>query len=812
MWMESNGYFPVGTKWDESVVNAARALMGRRKKVNHGDKAHHAVKTQPAAKKPKPAPAQVAKKVEKAAVSVEKVLEKAPEKSIFEAQLENLLDDDGGLRLVEKMPNFVWLMRNAMKNAERSLVVSVIHRTNDRRCAEAFVKSDGIKVLHEWCAQAKESNKSSLVLKMLKTFRRLPMTVTALSSTGLGNFVNKLRKYKPPGKDNDDLTKQVIEEAERVKLKWVSVVRAESEAADARAKKESDESKQKAAANAASAANATKRPLVPQTAEEAAKRRKVEPTGPAAGASTPSQGSKETSTAINKAPAKVPTATKVGVPKPTTTIARTVTTIARPTTSSVTSFGGVNVRGVAAYRKDPTAGKASSSLGGSKTSSGGVGSVLKSREPEKKKEFFTKSNYAKKKSSKLQKLQSAGKQARVGIGWKADAELEAVKFFFKDDFIVADKSADPAEERRRAAQERRDAARQKEKEEEEDVEPEDEDERAAIAKARERQQKEKAAEQRAANLTRVRRLNEMKATGRWVQPRRIEYPPDWDIAPGRDSGERGRLQSRWKGEFEVKYRSPDQIPESPREAPHGSQGSSSDPPTMIEVSTKPPPKAPPSHAGPPGGGFNNVQQSSTAFNPPLPGGPPPPGTNQLQSMLQQFGSQGGNPGGQGTGGIDQSALQALLQSVQSGALKVQGGPGNGGLNGGGMNGGGPPPLPPGGVPPTSFGAPPPHAPMGPGMGSRAYNQGVMPPGLGGGLGGGPSMGGSVNNGIIPGQGHHEAWRPLADGGQKGPMPGGNGMCAFFNTPKGCYHGDNCRFRHERGAAPPPPGAYPNRRF
>ena len=114
---------------------------------------------------------------------------------------------------------------------------------------------------------------------------------------------------------------------------------------------------------------------------------------------------------------------------------------------------------------------------------------------------------------------------------------------------------------------------------------------------------------------------------------------------------------------------------------------------MIEVSTKPPPKAPPSHAGPPmsGGGFNNVQQSSTAFNPPLPGGPPPPGTNQLQSMLQQFGNQGGgnpggNPGGQGAGGIDQSALQALLQSVQSGALKVQGGPGNGGLNGGGMNG------------------------------------------------------------------------------------------------------------------------------
>jgi len=30
--MESNGYFPVGTKWDESVVNAARALMGAAEK------------------------------------------------------------------------------------------------------------------------------------------------------------------------------------------------------------------------------------------------------------------------------------------------------------------------------------------------------------------------------------------------------------------------------------------------------------------------------------------------------------------------------------------------------------------------------------------------------------------------------------------------------------------------------------------------------------------------------------------------------------------------------------------------------------
>ena len=52
-WMESNGYFPKGTPWDESVVEVARALMGRRKKV--------AAPAKPVAKKPK-APAAAAPK------------------------------------------------------------------------------------------------------------------------------------------------------------------------------------------------------------------------------------------------------------------------------------------------------------------------------------------------------------------------------------------------------------------------------------------------------------------------------------------------------------------------------------------------------------------------------------------------------------------------------------------------------------------------------------------------------------------------------------------------------------------------------
>jgi len=810
IWMESNGYFPKGTPWDESVVEAARALMGKRKKV--------AAPAKPVAKKSKPpavaAPKPKTKTAAAAAEKEKKAAEKAPEKSIFETQLENLLDDDGGLRLVEKTPNFVWLMRNALKNVERSLVVTVIHRTTDKKCAEAFVKSEGIKVLHEWCAKAKEENKSSLVLKMLKTFRRLPMTVEVLSSTGLGNFVNKLRKYKPPGKEDDDLTNQVVQEAERVKNKWVSVVRAESEAAE----------KRQAAENAAE--KAAKRPNKDANDQDASKRRKVVVSSGVAAVATPARGAEETkppgTTGTTKrdpkvegskppgpgpapapAPAPVPAATRVGVPKPpgaskavtgsTTTIARTTTTISRPTTSTMSSFGGVNVRGVAAYRKEPTVtGLASKGSAGSSSVGSASGMGPASSKPPK--EFFQKSTFAKKKSSKL----AAGKKS--GIGWRADEELEAVKFFFKDD-VVGNAGGqngvpDPAEERRRLAQEKREAAR-KDREEEEEVE--DEDERAAIEKARERQQKEKAAEQRAANLTRTRRLNEMKAQCRWSRPGRIEYPANWEIYPGKDSEERGRLQTRWEGEFEVKYRSPDQIPESPREAPHHAAYDApfADPPTMIEVSTRAPPRkdggqpaAAAAHGGHQHGGHQQPASAQQTFYPPLPGGPPPANSMGVAAL----GSAAQNGGAGGRGGFDQSALQALLQSVQSGALKVPP------THAAGHPHGHQPPLPPPGAVPYGNGvAPPPHpgggaAGIGAGMSSRSYSQGGPPPGLGG-----------------PGVVNHEPWRSDPTTGQKGPMPGGNGLCAFFNTPKGCRWGDACRFRHERGPAPPP-GAFPNRRF
>ena len=137
-------------------------------------------------------------------------------------------------------------------------------------------------------------------------------------------------------------------------------MRAESEAAE----------KQQAAAAAASAA---KRPSAAARTDDkdASKRRKVgEPVGVAAAArgaeeakpatagmtkpssSTSSVPKVEGSKPLGVTPAAVPAATRVGVPKPpgsgvaTTTIAskRTVTTISRPTTPTITPFGGTSAR------------------------------------------------------------------------------------------------------------------------------------------------------------------------------------------------------------------------------------------------------------------------------------------------------------------------------------------------------------------------------------------------------------------------------------------------------------------------------------
>ena len=196
-WVEDHGYHPMG--WTDSKADAGAKSKGRGKGTSGGDKS-----TAKGGKKKKGAlgtgPGYKQKKSSSTAAAAAAVKEeKTPEKSTFEVHLGVLLDDDGGLKLAEKVPMFVWLMENAMKNREREIVVKVVHCTN-KKCLQAFVSSDGFKVLKEWCEKAAADHKSSLLLKIIKTLKKLPMNLKALEATGFGLTVKSLRKYAPPGK------------------------------------------------------------------------------------------------------------------------------------------------------------------------------------------------------------------------------------------------------------------------------------------------------------------------------------------------------------------------------------------------------------------------------------------------------------------------------------------------------------------------------------------------------------------------------------------------------------------------------------
>ena len=283
-WVDATGYHPVGTE----IEGAAAPADEKKKKSKKSSK----------------------EKSKKA----EEEDEEEVEKSVFERNIEPLLDDAGGIKAIDMTGRFVWLMRNALKNAERSLVISVIHRTS-KPIMRSFVDgSDGVKVLYEWCAAARDTNKSSLVLKILKTLRKLPVTFAVLEKTPeFAKFVNKLRKYAPPGKESEDLTIQVQDNAMELKAKWVKMITAENAAKEAAAAKKAAAAKaaaappvvgvkrDAAAAAAAATAAAAKRPRVDAV-----------PTPPQPAVAKPTLNPKPAAPAPTKIAAPAPSSTKIG--------------------------------------------------------------------------------------------------------------------------------------------------------------------------------------------------------------------------------------------------------------------------------------------------------------------------------------------------------------------------------------------------------------------------------------------------------------------------------------------------------------------
>ena len=668
-WMEQMGYYPKGTIPDAPPKKRG-SLKEQRKKAAEEKKAKAEAKKAAAAKRAKPKSAPAAKKEEKAP-------EKPPEKSIFETQLENLLDEDGGVKVVEKIPNLVWMMKNVTNNGEKSLVITVIHRTRAPGALRKFAQGEGLKLLKEWFERAKADFKSSLILKMLLTLERIPISVAVLKETAWGKAVSKLSKYAPPPREGGDadkdaaLARRVVESAEKIKNRWQAAVlqeqaKAEEAAAAARA---AAAAKEKAAA--AAAAEKKKRDAPAAEAAAAAKRAKIEPAKPVSLGARPAVG-------------------KVNLSRPSTT---TTTVVSRPTAAKPgLSFGGINIRGAGFPAKGEPA------------------------KPTAPAPPPTPMLFKKKKS----------KRAAAGVSWPDSHDsLEMVKIFDRRE-APARCNPDPEVAARLCSEHASSSSAPAPEPAEEPEAPdspdkdddEDEDDAAAVAKARERQERELAAEARAAQLTRQRRLNEMKAVGRWRSPSRVPYARGVEISKGPESTEAPRLRDIARRTREAMYADA-AAPDSPAEPPR-------------------------------------VEMHDDAATPVIPLHPRVTPAQQQQQQQHQH-QQGGWGGGGGGGGgappaLNQAALNSLLSSMQSNPSLMAN------IGAAAQNGGG------------------------------GRNVAPLPP---------PHRGGGLRVG-------DRMVHPAAPGG----------LCAFFNTPLGCRHGNQCKFRHELGAGvqpPLPPGPPPGRR-
>jgi protein phosphatase 1 regulatory subunit 10 len=633
-WLDDTGYHPKG--FDPSAAPKKRDGATKKAKAKAKKEKEAKARETEIAKEKKPE--------ENSSPKPATVKTPSATTTLFEQQLDNFLDDDGGVNLETNVPKVVWMMKNVMTNAEKSLVIRVLHRTK-LVYLKSFVQGDGLEVMKKWFELAKGEHKSSLLLKMLLTLERMPVSVAALKETGWGKAVVKLQKYAPPAKDNDakksskenqaaqlthvEFTRRVKDAAQTVKGRWERLVLMESEALDVAEREEklanALKSERWKAAAAAAASGGVKREAafrVPAAAAPNAKRVKTDQSKPAV------------ATKI---------VAKVVRPTTTTTIVKQAG-LAKPTGLS---FGGINIRGTKAAPERP-AGLVKAQGGGSATAT-----APKPGSPPPAPMVF------KKKPSV---------RAGFGVTWPDSHDsLETAKFFYKSDPPAACNPDPDVVARLVLVSERKpsrwdvakEAEREADKDEEEDEE-EDEKDEAAVAKARERQQRELAAESRAAALTRQRRLNEMKAKIKWRPPRKVPYGEDVEIGKGEESFEAGRLREIARRTKEVVHTN-GLVPDSPAEAPPGA-ALGADITNVVEI--------PLLHKMTPEqqrqqeqqqrlmqqqrqqhGMAPHLQPRGPLGGPPLPPGAPPPG----------FGPPPSAPPGL----VDADALQALLNSMQS---------------------------------------------------------------------------------------------------------------------------------------------------
>jgi hypothetical protein len=139
------------------------------------------------------------------------------ENDVFVEELRRVLAEDGGIRGVEKVSQFLALTKRASEWGQRLAMLRVLQNST-KPVLETVVGSEGLLVLERWLNDAIVAKRIKFISESLTTLTRLPITLQSLKKPcEIGKAVGKLRKY-------EDLSEDVKSQARILVAKWKSLV------------------------------------------------------------------------------------------------------------------------------------------------------------------------------------------------------------------------------------------------------------------------------------------------------------------------------------------------------------------------------------------------------------------------------------------------------------------------------------------------------------------------------------------------------------------------------------------------------------
>lgn len=139
------------------------------------------------------------------------------ENDLFVEDLRCVLSEDGGIRSVEKVSQFLNLTKLASEWGQRLAMLRVLQNSG-KSVLEKVVGSEGLLVLEKWLNDAIVSKRIKFISESLITLTRLPISLQSLKKPcEIGKAVGKLRKA-------EDLSEDIKSQARILVTKWKSLV------------------------------------------------------------------------------------------------------------------------------------------------------------------------------------------------------------------------------------------------------------------------------------------------------------------------------------------------------------------------------------------------------------------------------------------------------------------------------------------------------------------------------------------------------------------------------------------------------------